>query len=416
MIRVSTANIYLTGVSRINSDQSAMMTTEAELSSGKQINSPADNPVGAAQATLLQSSETQLGQYASNQAQATQFLNNSSSTMTQAINVLQSVNTSLVQAGNSNLNSTDRGAIAAQLQQDLNQLVGLANTSDNEGGYLFGGSVTSGPPFVQNGNNVVYTGDHLESSVQISQTRSEQVKYSGSAVFLQIPTGNGTFVTAAGTGTTGTGNTGTGSISAGTVTLPTNLTGDTYTITMTGGAPGTPATSFTVTNTSTVPPTTVNVPSNSYTTSPTTVQFDGMQFDLSGAPNVGDTFTIAPSTNQSVFSMIAGAINALQAPTGTPAQAAASSSALNSALSGVGQAITSFSTTQAAMGAQLAELQTYSTINSDQNLQDQTQVSAIVDLNYAQGVSQLTQQQTQYQAALQSYAAISKLSLFNYVG
>jgi len=67
------------------------------------------------------------------------------------------------------------------------------------------------------------------------------------------------------------------------------------------------------------------------------------------------------------------------------------------------------------MGAQLSELNTYGTVNSDQTLQDQTQMSSIVDLNYAQGASQLSQQQTQYQAALQSYASISKLSLFNYI-
>jgi len=68
MIRVATANLYLNGEQGINADQSALMSTEAELASGKQINSPADNPVGAAQAALLQSDLAQLGQYSSNQA------------------------------------------------------------------------------------------------------------------------------------------------------------------------------------------------------------------------------------------------------------------------------------------------------------------------------------------------------------
>jgi flagellar hook-associated protein 3 FlgL len=77
--------------------------------------------------------------------------------------------------------------------------------------------------------------------------------------------------------------------------------------------------------------------------------------------------------------------------------------------------MTSLEATQAAMGAQLSELNSYSTINGDQTLQDQTQMSSIVDLNYANGASRLTQQQTQYQAALQSYSAISKLSLFQYL-
>jgi len=212
MIRVSTANLYLSSLQGINADQSAVMNSVAQLSSGKQINSPMDNPVGAGQASLLQSDLTQLGQYSSNQAQASQLLNNGSSTVTQAINVIQSVHTTLVQAGNGTLNDSDRAALAAQLQQDLNQLVGLANTSDAQGGYLFGGSVNSTAPFVQNGNTVTYAGDNIPQGLAISQARVEQVKYPGSSVFMGIPTGNGTFTTAA-----GAANTGSGTISSGSV-------------------------------------------------------------------------------------------------------------------------------------------------------------------------------------------------------
>lgn len=406
MIRLSTYDMYATGAWFISADQSAMLTTEAELSSGKKLNSPADNPLGAGEAALLQSSEAALGQYSSNQAQATSFLNNASSTLTQVINVLQSAQTALVQAGNPTLGASGRSALASQLQQAFNQIVGLANTSDNQGGYLFGGSVTSQLPFDQTGNSVKYMGDSVVTTLQISQTRTEQVKVPGSSVFTQIPTGNGAFATAA-----GGSNTGTGSISEGTVTSPTALTGDTYTITMGGGGgAGTPATTYSIVDNTTGAP----VALGSYT-SPTTLTFAGMEVTLSGGANVGDTFAITPSQNQSVFQTIAGAISALQAPNSTPVQMAQNSAALSSALTNIGQAITSISTTQASLGSQLGELQTYSTINSDQNLQDQTQMSSIVDLDYAQGVSQLTQQQTQYQAALQTYASISKLSLFNYV-
>ncbi|HXY05512.1 MAG TPA: flagellar hook-associated protein FlgL [Burkholderiaceae bacterium] len=402
MIRVSTADLYLNSQNTINADQSAMMTTTAELSSGKQINSPADNPVGAGQAALLQSDLTQLGQYKSNQAQATGLLNNASSTVTQALNVLQTANTTLVQAGNGTLNDSDRSALAAQLQQDLDQLVGLANTSDGQGGYLFGGSVNSTPPFVQNGNTVTYVGDSLVPGLQISQTRSEQVKYSGASVFMSLPSGNGTFATAA-----ASTNTGTGAISTGSVTNPSALTGDQYTITIQPGA-----TTYTITQT---PPGTTGAPLPLSPAGPTSLPIPGMQVTLSGAAQAGDTFTISPSTNQSIFSVLASAISALQTPTTTPAAAAQVSAAVTNALAGTQQGISSLSTTQASMGAQLAELNTYATVNSDQALQDQTQMSAVVDLNYAQGASQLAQQQTEYQAALQSYAAISKLSLFNYI-
>jgi len=402
MIRVSTADLYLNSQNAINADQTALMTTTAELSSGKQINSPSDNPVGAAQAALLQSDLTQLGQYKNNQAQASALLNNASSTVTQVLNVMQSVNTTLVEAGNGTLSDANRQALAAQLQQDLDQLVGLANTSDGQGGFLFGGSVNSTPPFVQNGNAVSYVGDNLVPGLQISQTRSEQVKYSGAAVFMNIPTGNGTFATAA-----NSSNTGTGVISAGTVTNPSALTGDQYTITIQPGG-----TTYTITQT---PPGTTGAPLPLSPSGTTTLPIPGMQVTLSGNPQAGDSFTISPSTNQSIFSVLSAAISALQTPTTTPAAAAQVSAAVTTALGGTQQSMSSLSTTQASMGAQLAELNTYATVNSDQTLQDQTQMSAVVDLDYAQGASQLSQQQTQYQAALQSYAAISKLSLFNYI-
>jgi len=408
MIRVSTNNLYANANISINSDQSALMSSQAQLSSGKQINSPMDNPVGAAQAALLQSDVNQLAQYKSNQGQATALLNNASSTMTQVINVMQSVRTSLVQANNGSLTDSDRANIASQLQQDFNQLVGLANTSDSQGGYLFGGSANSGPPFAQSGNNVSYVGDNIAQGLQISQTRTEQVKYPGSAVFMQIPSGNGTFVTAA-----ASSNTGSGAISTGTVTNPSLLTGDSYTISVTaGGAIQVKDNTKTAANggVAVYAPVTPTSYSN-----PTTLSFDGMQMTLSGAPAATDTFTVSPSTNQSIFTSIASVISALKTPTPAGTQTAAQVATVTSALGSADQALTNLTTTQASMGSQLAELNTYGTINSDQTLQAQTQISAIVDLNYATGVSKLTQQTTQYQAALQSYSAISKLSLFNYL-
>jgi len=311
MIRVATANAYLGAQQGITNDQSAVMTTIAELSSGKQVNAPSDNPVGAAQASLLESNLSQLGQFKSNQAQASNLLNSASSTMTQAINVMQSVRTLLVQAGNGTLNDSDRSALAAQLQQSFDQLVGLANTSDGQGGYLFGGSVNSAPPFVQSGNNVTYQGDNLTQGLQISQTRTEQVRYPGSTVFLQVPNGAG----------------------------------------------GT----------------------------------------------------------QSVFSALGNAIAALQTPNASATVTAQNAATVSSALGASDQVITSLSNTQATMGAQLAELNNYASITGDQTLQSQTQLSGIVDLDYAKAASTLSRQQTQFQAALQSYSAISKLSLFNYM-
>jgi flagellar hook-associated protein 3 FlgL len=70
---------------------------------------------------------------------------------------------------------------------------------------------------------------------------------------------------------------------------------------------------------------------------------------------------------------------------------------------------------QAEVGDQLQQLSSYSTLNSDRTLQANSALSSIQDLDYAKAASLMAQQQTTYQAALQSYSAVSKLSLFNYL-
>jgi flagellar hook-associated protein 3 FlgL len=405
MIRIATSNLYQSGTQGIAADQVAMMNTIAQLSSGKQLNSPADNPAGAAQASSLHSDLSQLTQYQGNQNQASALLNMGSSTLSQVINVVQGIRQTLVQAGDPTYSDGQRGAMATQLQQQLNQLVGLANSGDGQGGYLFGGSANTAPPFTQSGNSVSYVGDSIQQGLQIAATRTEQVKYSGDGIFNNIPTGNGTFVTAAGAGSSGGG-----AISAGSVTAPASLTGDKYTITM--GAGGT---SYSVFDNTTS--TAVGGQQNLAYASPgpATVSFAGMTMSLSGTPVAGDTFTVAPSGYQSIFQSVASAITALQTPSSSPAVVGQRSTTLNALLDTTDQALNHLSGVQSTMGAQLSELNTYSTINGDRTLQDQTQLSAIVDLDYAKAVSTLQRQQTQYQAALQSYSSISKLSLFQYL-
>jgi flagellar hook-associated protein 3 FlgL len=325
--------------------------------------------------------------------------------MTQVTNVLQNIRTSLVQAGDPTYNDNQRGAIASQLQQELNQLVGLANSGDGQGGYIFGGSANSTPPFSQSGNTVTYLGDSLGQGVQIAAMRTEQATYPGSQVFQDIPNGNGTFITSA-----GGGNTGSGAITAGSVTSPSSLTGDSYRITM--GAGGT---TYSVQDTTTGTAV-AGMQGVAYgSPGPATVAFAGMTMQISGSPAAGDTFNVAPSGYQSIFQTVATAITALQTPTTSTAVASQRSSTLSGSLAATDQAIDHVTTIQSAMGAQLGELSAYGSINSDRQQQDQTQLSSIVDLDYAKGVSNLQQQQTQYQAALQSYSAISKLSLFQYL-
>src|SRR5438445_380925 len=96
---------------------------------------------------------------------------------------------------------------------------------NGQGGYLFAGSQQSAAPFSQTGNSVTYGGDSTLQSIQVSQNRQLQIKFSGDDLFQKIRPGNGSFVSAA-----NAGNTGTGVIDAGSVTNPSALPGHSYTI------------------------------------------------------------------------------------------------------------------------------------------------------------------------------------------
>jgi flagellar hook-associated protein 3 FlgL len=402
MLRISTYMMFQNGERAINTSQSQLLATELQMSTGKQINSPSDNPVGAANVASLDGTVSQLSQFKSNQTEAQLQLNLADSTMTNFVNLVQDVQQRLVQAGDGSYSDTQRAALAQGLQGDLNQMIGLANTSDGQGGYLFAGSQQSAAPFSQTGNTVTYGGDSTLQSIQVSQNRLLQTKFSGDDLFQKIRPGNGSFVTAA-----NSGNAGTGVIDAGSVTNPAALTGHTYTISFgVSGSTTTYQVQDTTTNTS--------VASGNYT-APTTLSFAGQQVTISGAPAAGDTFTVAPAQYQSIFTTVANAIAALQQPAQAPAANAQLQTALGSALSSTSQALDHLSLKQAQIGDQLQQLNSYSSLNDDRTLQATSALSSIQDVDYAKAASELAQQQTIFQAALQSYSSVSKLSLFNYL-
>jgi flagellar hook-associated protein 3 FlgL len=400
-MRISTYTMFQNGEQAISAAESQLMQTQAQLSSGKQINSPSDNPNGAANVASLDTTLSQLNQYQSNQTEGQLQLNQASSAMSSLVNLVQSAQQTLVQAGDGSYSDSQRAALASSLQGDLNQMVGLANASDGQGGYLFAGSEQSAPPFSQVGNNVTYGGDSTLQSVQVSQNRQLQIKFSGDDIFQKVRPGNGSFVTAA-----SSGNTGSGVIDTGAVTNPSALTGDNYSITF--GVSGS-STTYQVQDTTKNQP----VTSGSYT-SPSTVSFDGLQVTLTGAPANNDSFTVAPAGYQSIFTTMSNAIAALQQPSGTPAAAAQLQTSVGSALASMGQALDHMTLKEAEVGSQLQQLNSYGTLNSNRTLQASSTLSSIQDLDYAKAASQLAQQQTIYQAALQSYTTVSKLSLFNY--
>src|SRR4029077_5416528 len=122
-----------------------------------------------------------------------------------------------------------------------------------------------------------------------------------------------------------------------------------------------------------------------------------------------------PAPSRSICPPGATPIAALQQPAQAPAANAQLQTALGSALSSASQALDHMTLKQREIGKQLQQINSYSPLNADRTLQSNSALSSIQDLDYAKATTQLTQRQTVFQAALQSYSAVSKLSLFNYL-
>ena len=141
------------------------------------------------------------------------------------------------------------------------------------------------------------------------------------------------------------------------------------------------------------------------------IAFDGLQFDIQGAPVSGDSFTVTPSTNVSLFKTLSDLVSALNAPV----VGSNLTNALHTGMNNLDNALGTILNTRANLGLRLNEIDALQLTGENMGLQLKQSLAALQDTNVTQAISDLTQQQTTLQAAQKSFAQISNLSLFTYI-
>src|SRR5690606_21830576 len=136
IMRVSTNTLYDQGVRSILQQQNSMFKLQQQLSSGKRIMTPSDDPIGAARAHELVQSLSLNTQYTDNRYRAADSLQQVDSTLGSVSNLIQSVRTMAVAAGNPAFSDSERQMMATELRGHFDELLGLANTRDEQGNYL----------------------------------------------------------------------------------------------------------------------------------------------------------------------------------------------------------------------------------------------------------------------------------------
>ncbi len=540
-MRVSTNQIYDAGAQGIQQSHSALFKLNNQLATGRRVLTPQDDPVAAAQALVVTQSKEVNQQYINNQGQAKHQLALVDSHMSSIVNLLNNVRERVIQAGNATLTQPDRAAIAAEVEERLSELVGIANSDNGVGEYLFSGFSGNVKPFAVNNTGAAippaterpfaYFGDSGERLQQVSSSRQMAVSVSGNDLFMAPKQGNGTFVAAPG------GNVG---VSVGVRNAASTAVADVGTIQdralweaaqknpaagrpleirfeddgagglayrihdPVGGltpAMGDAAISYDpagadiplitaggvnfgaqvrITGTPVAgdsfriqpginqgnalpdlgsvrdPQKWASAINNSAAGKPLEIRFSsdtngklqfslhdsvggatppqpyapgqsiplitqggvdfGSQIIVNGEPKPGDSFTIKASESQSMFQTLQNLLGVLKNPVGeTTYTRTQYMGDLNAELANLDQALGNVSRIQSNFGVQQQELESLKTTLSDLDIQYQSNLSELQDLDYNKAISDFIKQQINLEAAQKSFAQISGLSLFKYL-
>lgn len=194
-MRLSTSQIYDSSTRGMQRNQFDLFKLQNQLSTGRKVLTPEDDPIAAAQALVLTQSKEVSGQYLSNQDDARGKLGIVEGQLSSLGDLLQNVRERLVQAGNTTLSNSDRSYIAQELEARFSELMGIANAGDGSGNYLFSGYQGATKPFDQTAAGAEYQGDEGRRLLQVESSRQLPISISGSELFEKVRNGNGTFST-----------------------------------------------------------------------------------------------------------------------------------------------------------------------------------------------------------------------------
>jgi flagellar hook-associated protein 3 FlgL len=407
-MRISTSMMFDTGTQNMLQLQSSLYKLQNQMSTGKRILTPSDDPVAAAQALVVSQQQSVNSQFLDNQGNAASQLTSLESTLKSASDLVSSVIDQSVEAGNDALDDNGRKDIAANIRGNFNQLLGLANATDSLGQYVFSGFRGDTQPFAVSGSpgnrTTTYNGDGGSRQLQVDTGRVMDVSASGSDVFVRIPQGNGQFAYSAAATNAGTGVIGASSTISG-------YDNSTYKLTFT--APGVYTLDVTTNGVTTSTPGQAYTDGADITLGPVGQQ---IKINLSGTPAAGDVFTVSPSTNQDVFKTLDSMIGALESNVSSSATSKATFKNQMMLISqNLHQAFNHLLTAQTSVGARQTELDNLTAVGKDRDVQYQTNLNTLQNIDMIQAASDMANQKMVLEAAQLSFKQVSQMSLFNYL-
>ncbi|MCV2885478.1 flagellar hook-associated protein FlgL [Aestuariibacter sp. AA17] len=407
-MRISTNQLFDRSIKSVLDNQGDISDIQQQLSSGKKLLRPSDDPVGAAKVVRLTEELDQIEQFKRNNDLLKSSLDQEEAVLRNIKSSMDKARQLMVQAGNGIYGDIDREAIAIEVGQIRDEVFDLMNSRNANGEYIFSGYQTGTPAFIYDptatGNKYQYQGDDGVNKIQVSENVNLQANSNGKEVFEDVLARLKTSITAS-----------TATSASSTITqqaafdqfhkdnydLLTPANND-YRITVLPGGNqvqidniGTGATVGTVGYTSGEPFT-----------------FKGIEFNITGGPGNTVDFTLQPPEKENFAEILNDFYIALNDDNMTEKQFREE---LNDALVGTDNGLVSLANANSGLGGRLNVASSVYVSNLDLEITNKQARSDIEDVDYAEAVSELSKQETALQAAQATFARVTGLSLFDYI-
>ena len=405
MIRISSQQIFSGGINRLQELNTSLNNTQQQISTGKRVNKPSDDPVAAARILKLDQELSRVETYQRNVDLADNRLKQEESALSSSIDVIQRIRELTVQAGNGSLSPNDRRSISSELEERLGQLANIANTRDASGEYIFSGFQGSVQTFKQDPDGSwTYQGDEGQRVLEIDDGVTVPISDNGKDIFVKVPaavTGEHSNVATANAGISGVKVVSEADLSAAysggfpdDISIQIDAGGTIIATDSQGGNPPV-------------------VPSTYQSGEPFVVA--GVEASITdAAPGAGDVFTLKINEKQSVFGTIENLISGLSSIDKTdPDGQAAYDDLIANSLINLDNAQESIILKQTELGGRMNAVESTKTFLDDSSVYSNEIRSQLQDVDYAEAISNLSFQSFVLQAAQQSFAQVSQLSLFD---
>ena len=406
-MRITTNQLFDRNIRAIMDNQKELSETSNALSTGKRINKPSDDPVGAAKVIRLTEELDKLGQYQRNNDLLTNSLEQQEAVMENIDNTALRARTLILRAGTGALNDGDRKAIGIELGQIRDEMLGMMNTQDANGNYIFAGHQTQTQPFVFNGgsdNAVSYKGDSGYNSVKLADGVSVQKSVSGQEIFEDVFARRDYSIINSPTATvekSGISSQPSFDVFSKANYDPVTPGNNTFQLQITG------SNKVELSN----PNTGEMIESVDFTQSePFSVQ--GMTFTLSGSP--GDTveFELNPPQKKNIAETLHDISAVLLDDTQSVSD---TKKALDDALAGLDNGMEKIGLARSSVGGRMNIASSIKQTNLDLEIAAKEARSSIEDTDYAKASADFAKQEAALNAAMATFPKLANLSFFDYI-